>query len=87
MGYLHTQMQMLEQFQSDFSYYSPANTIGGGFEWKATPKFTFDIGALYTKYDDSTKKFTDTAVGSYSETYKKNNLGFAIGLAYHFGGI
>ena len=86
MGYLHTEMYMLEQFQSDFSYYSPANTVGGGFEWKATPKFTLDIGALYSKYHDSTKQFTDTAVGAYSETYKKSNLGFALGLAWYFGG-
>ncbi|MEI6139661.1 MAG: hypothetical protein WCP85_10380 [Mariniphaga sp.] len=87
LGYLHTEMYILEQFQSDFSYYSPANTVGGGFEWKATPKFTLDIGALYTKYHDSTKQFTDAAVGTYSETYKKSNLGFALGLAWHFGGM
>ena len=87
MGYLHTEMYMLEQFQSDFSYYSPANTYGGGFEWKASPKFTVDAGALISKYDDSTKQFNDTAVGSYSETYKKSNIGFALGLAYRFGGM
>ncbi len=88
MGYLHTEMYMLEQFQSDFSYYSPANTFGGGFEWKASSKFTVDAGALITKYDDSTKQFTEMPpVGSYSETYKKSNIGFALGLAYRFGGM
>ena len=86
-GYLHTEMCMLEQFQSDFSYYTPANTVGGGIEWKATKKFTLDLGALYSKYEDANKLFKDDVVGNYTERYKKSNLGFAIGFAYHFGGI
>ena len=87
MGYLHTEMCMLEKFQSDFSYYTPANTVGGGIQWKATKKFTLDLGALYSKYEDANKLFKDDVVGNYTERYKKSNLGFAIGFAYHFGGI
>lgn len=87
LGYLHTEMFMLEQFQSDYSYFSPADTFGGGFEWKPTSRFTIDLGALYTKYKDTKKQFTDATFGSYTETYKKSNIGFAVGFAYHFGGI
>jgi len=87
-GYLRTEMGVSEQFQSDFSYFnSPANSYGGGIEWKPTPKFTVDAGMICTFYGDAKKAFTDTTVGSYSETYKKHNLGFALGLSYHFGGI
>ncbi len=87
-GYLRTEMGASEQFQSDFSYYnSPANSYGGGIEWKPTPKFTVDAGMICTFYTDVKKSFTDAAVGAYSETYKKHNLGLALGLSYYFGGI
>ena len=86
-GYLRTEMGVFPQFQSDFTYYNPsANTIGGGFEVKVSPKFTVDAGVLYTKYKDAQKPFIDAAVGNYSETYSKHNLGFALGLCYHLGG-
>jgi long-subunit fatty acid transport protein len=87
MGYLHTEMGVTEQYQSDFSYINPGDTFGGGFEWKPTSRFTVDAGVIYTKYEDAQKTFTDTTYGSYTETYSKHNLGFALGLTYHFGGI
>ena len=87
-GYLRTEMGVYPQFQSDFSYYNPsANTVGGGFEVKLNSKFTVDAGVLYTKYKDAQKPFTDVSVGNYNETYSKHNLGFALGLGYHFGGM
>jgi len=86
-GFLHTEMGISEQFQSDFSYYNSGNTFGGGFEWKALPRFTVDAGVLYTIYADEQKTFTDATYGSYNETYKKHNLGFALGLGYRFGGL
>ncbi len=87
MGYLHTEMGVTKQYQSDFSYINPGDTFGGGFEWKPTSRFTVDAGVLYTVYEDAQKPFTDPTFGSYSETYSKHNLGFALGLTYHFGGI
>jgi len=87
-GYLRTEMGVFPQFQSDFSYYNnTANTFGGGLEFKLNPKFTIDLGALYTKYEDAKKPFIDQTFGNYTETYSKHNLGFAIGLGYRFGGI
>ncbi|MEI7423691.1 MAG: hypothetical protein WCK18_16430 [Prolixibacteraceae bacterium] len=88
LGYLHTQMGVYEQFNSDFSYYSNSNTFSGGFELKPSANFTVDLGALVTNYDNANKLFKDAdpAIGSYFETYKKHNLGFAVGLSYHFGG-
>ena len=87
MGYLHTEMGISKQFQSDFSYYNSAETFGGGFEWKPFERFTVDAGVLYTFYADEQKPFTDATYGAYTETYKKHNLGFALGLGYRFGGL
>ena len=86
-GYLHTEMGCTKQFQSDFSYYNSGDSFGGGFEWKPLARFTLDAGMIYTAYQDEQKEFTDPTFGAYTETYKKRNLGFALGLTYHFGGI
>jgi len=86
-GYLHTEMGCTRQFQSDFSYYNSGDSFGGGFEWKPCKRFTLDAGMIYTAYQDEQKSFTDPNFGSYTETYKKHNIGFALSLGYHFGGI
>lgn len=86
-GYLHTEMGITKQFQSDFSYLNCGDTFGGGFQWKPNSRFTVDAGMVCTWYEDAQKQFTDPTFGSYSETYKKHNVGFAIGLGYRFGGI
>ncbi len=66
-----------EQYQSDFSYSNSSNTGAFGFEWKVSEALTLDAGVLYTAYKDATKQFT-----GYSETYDKENIGFAIGISY-----
>ena len=87
-GYLHTEMGVSQQFNSDFSYYANSNTFGGGFEITPMANLTIDLGALFTNYETATKLFKDSnaAIGNYFELYDKHNLGFAIGLGYHFGG-
>ncbi len=87
MGYLRTEMGVSQQFNSDFSFYSNSNTFGGGFEIKPTANLTVDLGALFTNYDDAHKSFTDPVVGNYTETYKKHNVAYAIGLGYRFGSL
>jgi long-chain fatty acid transport protein len=86
LGYMRTQMGIYEQFNSDFSFYSPSNSFAGGFELKPMNNLTIDLGFLVTNYDTVTKGFKDPDAGSYFETYDKHNVGLAIGLAYHFGG-
>ncbi len=85
-GYMRTNIGVSNLFNSDFSFYGPSNTVGAGFEIKPTANLTIDLGTLVTNYDNVNKLLSDTAVGSYFETYKKHNVGYAIGLAYHFGG-
>lgn len=86
-GYLHTEIGASKQYNSDFSYYSISNTYGGGFEIKPIANLTIDLGLLVTNYANAPKSFKDAdpAIGNYVEEYKKHNLGFAIGLGYHFG--
>lgn len=85
LGYMRTNIGVYAQFNSDFTYYSPANSFAGGFEFKPLPQLTVDLGLLVTNYETATKKFSDPDVGSYFETYDKHNVGVAIGLGYHFG--
>lgn len=86
-GYLHTEMGITTQYQSDFSYINSGDSFAGGFEWKPLARFTVDAGMIYTAYKDEQKAFTDPTFGAYSETYKKQNIGFALALGYHFGGL
>jgi long-subunit fatty acid transport protein len=86
-GYLHTELGVSKQYQSDFSFINPGDTFGCGIEWKASPRFTVDAGMLITYYTDAIKPFTDAVVGNYTETYKKQNTGYALGLCYRFGGM
>ncbi len=76
-GGMQTTSGVSEQYQSDFSYSNSSNTGGLGFQWKVTDALTLDAGMLFTVYKDATKKFD-----GYSETYDKENIGFAIGLSY-----
>ncbi len=76
-GGMHSTSGVSEQYQSDFSYSNSSNTGGFGFQWEVSKALTFDAGMLYTVYVDDTKQFE-----GYSETYDKENIGFAIGISY-----
>jgi long-chain fatty acid transport protein len=76
-GGMQSTMGISEQYQSDFSYSNSSNTGGLGFQWKLNKALTLDAGMLYTVYKDETKKFQ-----GYSETYDKENIGFALGITY-----
>jgi long-chain fatty acid transport protein len=66
-----------EQYQSDFSYSNSSTSGAFGFQWKLNKAVTLDAGMLYTSYKDFNKSF-----GSYSETYDKKNVVYAVGLSY-----
>jgi long-subunit fatty acid transport protein len=77
LGGLRSTTGVSEQYQSDFSYSNSSLTGGFGFQWKLSEKLTLDAGMLYTTYDDFDKSF-----GTYSETYDKKNIVYAVGLSY-----
>ena len=87
-GYLLTVMGVSPQFQSDFSFINNgANTYACGIQWKPTTRITVDAGGLYTSYSTDKKSLTDSSTQiAYVDTFKKHNIGFTVGLAYHFGG-
>lgn len=80
-GGMNSTTGVSEQYQSDFSYSNSSSTGGLGFQWKINKALTLDAGAMYTVYKDSNKTF-GTAPSTYSETYDKENYGFAIGISY-----
>ncbi len=86
-GYLLTVMGVSPQFQSDFSFINNgANTYACGIQWKPTSRITVDAGGLYSSYTTDKKSLTDnTTQITYLESYKKHNIGFTVGLAYHIG--
>ena len=81
-GYLNSNTGVSKDYQSDFSYSNDSYTLGLGFQWKLNKKLVLDAGALKTTYKDDTKTITDPTYGTYHETYAKDNIAFAIGLAY-----
>lgn len=88
-GYLLTVMGVNPKFQSDFSFINNgANTYACGVQWKPTSRITVDAGALFTTYSTDKKTIIDSSTQiSYLETYKKHNIGFTVGVAYHIGGM
>ena len=91
-GYLNSNAGVSEQYLSDFSYVNDANGVGAGFQWKLSDRLTLDAGAMVIVYKDQVKNFDKsfdplaTSMGSsykpYQETYAKDGLSFAFGIAY-----
>lgn len=71
-----------ETYQSDFSYSNPSFTLGGGLQYKFSEQLTFDAGLMKTFYEDQDVNLFDPFLGDFTETYKKETIGFAIGVSY-----
>ncbi len=88
-GFLHTQFNLLPAFNSDFSHEMTNNSVGFGGRYLVSPQFSIDLGALFTFYTPSSKTINyflpivNVPVGSGTESYKRTNFGFSIGLNYH----
>jgi long-subunit fatty acid transport protein len=81
-GGLYGDMNVEENYQSDFSYSNPSFTLGGGIMWKITDKLTLDAGVSNTFYQDQTVNFADPLVPSYNDVYGKTALSLAAGITY-----
>jgi long-chain fatty acid transport protein len=87
-GFLHTQYNLLPEFNSDFSHEMSNNSVGFGGRYTVSPKFSIDLGALFTFYNASQKTIDYyllglVPIGSGVESYKRNTFAFSIGLNYH----
>lgn len=86
-GFLHTQFNLLDGYNSDFSHEMSNNSIGLGGRLNVIPNLDIDLGCLLTFYEASQKSITYTfmgiPLGTWPEEYQRKNLGLAIGLNYH----
>ena len=82
-GFMNSNMGVSEDYQSDFSYSNDSYTIGLGLQWNMNKRLVLDAGVMNTIYKDYTKSFTEAnPIGTYSETYGKTTLTFAVGIGY-----
>ncbi len=81
-GYMNSNTGVSEQFQSDFSFSNDSYTIGSGLQWNLNQRIVLDAGMMLSTYKNDTKTFTDSALGTYTETYKKSTFTFAFGIGY-----
>ena len=60
-----------------------AHTIGGGFQWRASPTMALDLALGGTFYDDDS--YVDSSLGTPIEVeYEKRVLFLAVGLDFKF---
>lgn len=87
-GFLRAQTGVSEAYQSDLSNSLTSNSVAFGGAFNITKKIQFNLGGLYTMYDNGTKNFTRT-LGENTipvvETYGKGNLVLGVGLDFCFG--
>jgi long-subunit fatty acid transport protein len=84
LGYLRAQTGVNDYYQSDMSYSLSSNTFGLGGAYMLNDMITLNLGGYYTMYTDATAKMSPNT--PFSQTYKKSNYAFAIGLDLAFGG-
>lgn len=83
-GFLYVQTGAGQGYQSDINYSLSSHSVGFGSKYKVSEKLSLNLGMLYTQYVEGTRMISYTNVGNAKETYKKSNMGFAIGFDYHF---
>lgn len=82
-GFLRTQTGVNEKYQSDLSHSLNTNSIGLGGRYSLTRNLDLNLGFLYTMYegDEITINY-GTGIGSHTESYKRTNMVFALGIDF-----
>jgi long-subunit fatty acid transport protein len=85
-GYLYTKTGVGTGYQTDLTHSLTSSSVGFGGAFKATEKMDINLGMLYTMYTSDAKSidYSEYGIASAKETYNRTNLGFAIGVDYHF---
>jgi long-chain fatty acid transport protein len=81
-GYMMTKPGVSDEYQSDFSHEIPSNSFAFGSRIGVTPSVNLDIGVLYVTYQEASRDFTYTGIGTFEENYTRSTWGFAIGVSY-----
>lgn len=88
-GWSATKTGVNSAYQSDLSYSTNTNSIGGGFGYRISPMIDINIGGEYAIYKQGTKNFNhyldETTFVPVTETYDKSTWVAAIGLDFYFG--
>ncbi len=83
-GYLHTQIDVAKEYQSDFSNELTSDTFGGGARLTINDRLDLDLGVIYVSYKDDTQDFTYPLIGTFPEKYSRTTWAFALGIGYRF---
>jgi len=83
-GYLHTQVDLAKEYQSDFSNELSSDTFGGGGRLTISDRLDLDLGVIYVSYKDDTRNITYPLIGTFPEKYSRTTWAFALGLGYRF---
>lgn len=81
-GYLYANTGLKDMYQNDMTNSLPSQTFGFGGQFNINESLDLNMGFLYTVYTDKEGSFTNAAAQSYTETYARDNIGFAIGIGY-----
>jgi long-subunit fatty acid transport protein len=79
-GYLRTQTGINDLYHSDISHSLSTNTFGGGLRMQLNDMIALNLGGLYSHYIQHTKAYSMPGGISWSETYDRSNMVFAVGV-------
>lgn len=83
-GFLHTEIGVNNDYQTDLRHELSSNTVGVGGRIILSDKLSFDIAGLNVWYADADKQIAYPPLGSFTETYKRTSISFAVGVNFGF---
>lgn len=83
-GYNRTQITVPGEFQTDLNHNLSSNTIGLGVRYQLLDALAIDLGGLITMYEEFVRDYTSATLGSYMETFSRDNWDVAVGVSYSF---
>ncbi|MFC2141535.1 OmpP1/FadL family transporter [Acidobacteriota bacterium] len=91
-GYLHTQIDVDNAYQTDLSHELTSDSFGGGGRFTISDRLDLDLGVLYVSYKDDEQDISysletplgNIPLGSFPEKYSRTTWAFALGIGYRF---
>jgi long-chain fatty acid transport protein len=83
LGYNQATTGVTAEYQSDITHSLSSKSVAGGAAWILNDAMALQFGISYTAYDEFEKEFSHPLLGTYTETYNRDTIVYAIGLDYH----
>ncbi len=83
-GFLHTEMGVNNDYQTDLRHELSANTVGLGGRIILSDKLSFDIAGLNVWYAKANKLIPYPPLGSFQETYQRTSFAVSAGVNLSF---